>query len=102
MPQHWAEQFYLSNSWKQCRASFLQSKQYLCERCSTQHDPVVASIVHHRIYITQENIIDPNITLSWNNLEALCPDCHNREHHAAERKPRYAFDNNGELVPVDY
>jgi 5-methylcytosine-specific restriction endonuclease McrA len=94
----WAEQFYNSDAWRACREGFLQSKGYLCERCSTPDNPVVAKIAHHKIYLTKENINNPYITLSWDNLEALCQDCHNKEHHRSERKKRYSFDANGNLV----
>ena len=94
----WAEQFYNSDAWRACREGFLQSKGYLCERCSTPDNPVVAKIAHHKIYLTKENINNPYITLSWDNLEALCQDCHNKEHHRGERKKRYSFDANGNLV----
>ena len=39
-----------------------------------------------------------NIALSWNNLEALCQDCHNKEHHRSKRKKRYSFDENGNVI----
>ena len=55
----WAEQFYNSDAWRACREAFLQSKGYLCERCSTPDNPVVAKIAHHKIYLTKENINNP-------------------------------------------
>lgn len=39
------------------------------------------------------------ITLCWDNLEALCQDCHNKEHHKQERHKRYQFDENGGILP---
>lgn len=98
--KQWAEWFYNSDEWRECRETFLQSKGYLCERCSTPDDPVTAKIAHHKIYLTRNNITDPRITLSWTNLEALCQDCHNKEHHRSERRKRYAFDEAGNLVPA--
>lgn len=53
----------------------MMSQNYICERCGE-----TARIVHHKIYITPKNINNPNITLDWNNLEALCIVCHNLEH----------------------
>lgn len=94
----WAERFYNSDAWRVCREAFLQSKGCLCERCSTPDDPVVAKIAHHKTYLTKANINNPYITLSWDNLEALCQDCHNKEHHRSTRKKRYSFDANGNLV----
>lgn len=94
----WAERFYNSDAWRACRFAFLRSKGCLCERCSTPDDPVVAKIAHHKIYLTAKNVNDPYIALSWDNLEALCQDCHNKEHHRSERKKRYSFDAEGNLV----
>ena len=96
----WAERFYNSDAWKDCREAFLQSKGCLCERCSTINDPTIAKIAHHKKYLTRENINDPAIALAWNNLEALCQDCHNKEHKRRERKPRYTFDGEGNLIPA--
>ena len=48
---------------------------------------------------TSQNILDdPYIALSWDNLEALCQDCHNKEHHRKDKKKRYAFDEAGNLI----
>ena len=94
----WAEQFYNSDAWRSCRDAFLQSKGYLCERCSTPDDPVTAKIAHHKTYLTEQNVNDPYIALSWVNLEALCQDCHNKEHKAKPNN-RYRFDSDGKLLP---
>ncbi|MFQ9088403.1 MAG: HNH endonuclease signature motif containing protein [Oscillospiraceae bacterium] len=94
----WAERFYNSDAWRSCRDSLLKSKGYLCERCSTPDDPVTAKIAHHKTYLTKQNINDPYIALSWDNLEALCQDCHNKEHHRNDKKKRYAFDEAGNLI----
>lgn len=94
----WAEQFYNSKSWEACREAFLASQGYLCQRCSTKENPVVAKIAHHKIYLTEENIHDPAVALSWDNLEALCQDCHNKEHHQHEKR-RCSFDADGNLLP---
>jgi 5-methylcytosine-specific restriction endonuclease McrA len=56
-----------------------------------------AKIAHHRTYLTEKNISDPAIALSWDNLEALCQSCHNDEHHRAPRK-RYSFDEEGNIT----
>lgn len=92
--KEWAKQFYKGRQWEEVRRAYLMSQHYLCERCG---EP--AKVVHHRRYLTRENINNPSISLAWNNLEALCQDCHNKEHHAAERKIRYKFDENGNILP---
>lgn len=73
----------------------MTAQHYLCERCG---EP--AKIVHHKIWLTPKNIHEQSITLCWDNLEALCQDCHNKEHHAKNvRAKRYAFTADGELIP---
>ncbi len=96
----WAESFYNSEAWRQCRETFLESKGGLCERCSTPDNPVLAKIAHHKIYLTAQNINDPYISLSWDNLEALCQDCHNKEHHRSKAKIKYKFGEDGEIISL--
>lgn len=93
--QPWAEWFYKSLAWVKCRTAFLQSKFYICERCGE-----IATIAHHKIYLTPGNIHNPNITLSWENLEALCQCCHNKAHGTSNEVVREGlmFDENGDLV----
>ncbi len=90
-----ARAFYRSASWQKCRESFLASKMWLCERCKAQ----AATIAHHKIYLTPANINDPTITLNWNNLEALCQDCHNREHSDKMRRGPYRVAADGSILP---
>jgi len=89
----WAKAFYLGKSWKQCSRQYMESRHHICERCG---EP--AKICHHKIYLTRNNINNPYITLCWDNLEALCQDCHNKEHHKTEPKLRYRFDEEGNIV----
>lgn len=91
----WAKSFYLSAAWEQTRAAYLMSKDFICERCG---EP--AKIVHHKRWLNRGNINDTSTTLSWNNLEALCQDCHNKEHHKQKSKLRYGFDADGRIVPL--
>lgn len=96
--KEWARSFYFSKEWKTTQAAFLESKEYLCERCSTPSQPVLAKIAHHKTYLTKYNIHNPYISLSWDNLEALCQNCHNKEHHKAKSKINYHFDKDGNLI----
>ena len=97
----WAERFYASDAWHACRDAYLASRMYLCERCSAAYEVVVAKVVHHKIPLTPDNIDDPYITFAWENLEALCQDCHNKEHHkGTARDKRYAFDDDGNVIEV--
>lgn len=70
------------------------SKYGMCEQCGNagQH-------VHHKIKLTAQNINDPMIALSWDNLQLLCLDCHNRAHGGASTAKGIMFDENGDLIP---
>ena len=93
-----AESFYKSKEWAKTREAYLTSRNHICERCGD-----IAVICHHRKHITPANINDPEITLSFNNLEALCRQCHQEEHTFHKRtdyRKEIAFDENGNLTEV--
>ena len=85
------DKFYHSSLWKRCKKSYMKSQNYICERCGSS-----ASICHHKKYITIDNVNDPEITLNWDNLEALCRNCHNKEHF--RDRECFLFDENGDLI----
>lgn len=94
MAKDYARGFYNSGAWRKTQAAYMASQNYLCERCGK-----VACIVHHKKYITPKNISDPSVTLNWDNLESLCMDCHNTEHHGgAICADGLRFDSNGNIV----
>lgn len=93
MAKLYAQPFYTSKQWEDTRKAYLISKHYICERCGEHAD-----MVHHKEYITPDNINNPNITLSFNNLIALCNVCHNKEHKRKEINRRYKFDSDGNLL----
>lgn len=94
MAKEWAATFYNSKAWERCRLTFLQSKFFICERCEG-----AATIAHHKEYLAPENINNPDITLNWDNLEALCQDCHNKEHMGGDVMAEgLYFNEHGELV----
>lgn len=96
MAKDYATSFYNSGAWKKTQAAYMMSQHYVCERCGN-----VARIVHHIRYLTPKNISDPKMTLGWDNLEALCQECHNNEHFRASAcAPGLMFNHNGELVPT--
>ena len=87
--------FYHSKVWQRCRSEYLASVGNLCERCESKGIIKPARFVHHKIYITPDNIRDASILLSFDNLEALCFDCHNSEHFAS--KKRYKVGELGKI-----
>lgn len=93
MAQEWAKAFYFSREWRIVSKTYMTSKNYVCERCGG-----LGEVCHHRTYLTPANINDPNISLSFDNLECLCRDCHGKE-HGLKRNLLY-FDECGNVESV--
>ena len=74
------EYFYTSRAWRRARKGYIAEKGGLCERCLARGLIVPGEEVHHKVKLTLENLGDPTISLSWQNLELLCKDCHLQEH----------------------
>lgn len=92
----YAESLYKSKAWQRCRNSYMRSVGGLCERCLKRGLVVPGVIVHHKIYISPDNINDPSITLNPDNLELVCRDCHAEEHMGREQ--RYKIDDLGRVI----
>ena len=95
--KEYAKSFYKSKQWERCRTSYIKSVGGLCERCLKRGLIVPGVIVHHKCYISPENILDPTITLNHDNLELLCQDCHNHEHFSSDPR-RYVIDVEGKVI----
>lgn len=92
----YARKFYQGKAWRDTQAAYMASQHYTCERCGG-----LARVVHHKEHITPQNIGDVNITLAWDNLEALCMDCHNMEHSSSPATVAdLRFDHDGNLVSL--
>ena len=99
MAREFSRKFYNSKTWKQCRDAYKISVGGLCERCYNRGDYVLGDEVHHKIHLNPSNINDPNITLSWDNLELLCQSCHQSHHHRMPvEDDGYSFDSNGQVI----
>ena len=97
MAREFAKKFYKSNTWIKTSKAYASSKFYVCEKCGR---PAKKYVVHHKKHLTPENINDPFVALSWDNLQLLCLECHNVEHgHKNGRK--VLFDEQGQVVGID-
>lgn len=95
--QEGAGQFYGSMSWKKCRRNYL-SLHPICERCNKLGIIRSAEIVHHKIYLDSSSYSKPEISLNFDNLEALCFNCHQAEHYGRkECRDELYFDADGNL-----
>lgn len=93
MAQDYAKGFYNSPAWRRCQKGFMQSRNYICERCGS-----LACLAHHIKHITPLNINDPKITMSWSNLMALCQDCHAVVHGGQACAEGISFNDKGQLI----
>lgn len=107
MAREFAEKFYHSGAWKRCRESYIEHRVSIdggmCETCHER----LGKIVHHKIWLNESNINDPEITLSYKNLKFDCQICHNREEDErkmgvkhSSRENQYFFDSEGQIVPL--
>lgn len=101
MAKDFARGFYDSPQWRKTSKAYLSSKNYICEDCGG-----AACIVHHIRHIEPWNINDPEVTLNWTNLKAVCKKCHEQEHaqdyKAFKGQPAklngISFDENGDAI----
>ena len=91
--KEYAESFYKGKQWRKVRAAYLKSVHGICERCG-----MPATMVHHKHYIPPYNINDIAVILNFENLEALCQECHNKEHHSRNTQRRYTYDEHGNII----
>lgn len=103
MAREFAKGFYASEAWRKCRLGYIRHRRSvdggLCEEC--RENP--GYIVHHKEHITPRTINDPRVTLSWDNLEYVCKDCHDRIHEYCGRSHsgndrKIIFDESGNPV----
>jgi len=91
-------------AWKNTRRNYKQSVGNLCERCLAKGIITPAEVVHHKIPLTDENVSDLSISLGWDNLQALCRQCHAEVHeeiYASRSRKRYRIDECGRVIIND-
>ena len=102
--------FYTSTTWEKTRKIVWLKQKLLCKRCGRPvfvsglndyipKDQRVTGIVHHKIYLDNNNVYDKSISLNLDNLEGLCKYCHEKEHYQPSSiRKEYEFDELGNLV----
>lgn len=103
--------FYHSKAWNQVRKNVWIKQNLLCAECGKPvyvdglsdylpKDKRRTGIVHHKIWLDNNNIQDDSITLDENNLIGVCKDCHEAIHHAnMSCRKDLMFDENGNIIP---
>ena len=85
--------FYKTAAWKKCRKAYLSKVSGLCEICAQQGIVKPADIVHHKITLDDEKARDPEIALNFDNLQAVCIDCHNALHFRKSAPKRWRIED---------
>lgn len=91
----WQRAFYDSAAWKSVREAYKRKVGGLCESCLSKGIIEPGVEVHHVKHLTQENVSDPKVALSFSNLKLLCTECHKSEHRRARR---YKVDEHGNVT----
>lgn len=89
--------FYNSATWVSCSKSYLSCVNGLCEICLAEGRLTPARLVHHKVHMNAETVQVPELAYGFDNLQALCQDCHNRVHYGKSLPRRYKIID-GELV----
>ena len=93
--KEFARDFYFSPAWKHTREAYKKSVGGLCEVCLAKGIIKAGEIVHHKIHLSPDNISDQNVSLSWDNLQCVCRDCHAQLH---EKEKRFNLDEYGRVI----
>ncbi|MBE6068837.1 MAG: HNH endonuclease [Clostridium lundense] len=94
MAKEFSRSFYKSKEWKKAREYIYKKYNGLCNDCNKPGEEV-----HHKTFLTPENMNNHYITLGENNLVLLCRDCHHKRHRKNEHtREGLSFNEYGELV----
>ncbi len=93
------KQFYKSMPWRRARDAYIDERMAidggLCEVCGEEP----GKIVHHKIWLNDDNCNDVDISLNPKNFRFECQTCHNREKNPVISTPgRCAFTADGEII----
>ena len=76
---------YNNTEWRRLRETYIR-EHALCEICLSKGKVVPAEDVHHKQSPFQNGEVNNNLLLDYNNLQALCKECHGNI-HAHKDKP---------------
>lgn len=77
--------FYRSKDWKVTSRAKLQAVRYKCEARLPGCTRLAVEVHHTKAIQTEEGW---DLRLDWDNLEAVCTNCHNNRHQRFKPKPQ--------------
>ncbi|ABQ23670.1 HNH endonuclease [Clostridium kluyveri] len=96
-PRDEYDNIYKSRRWQRVRKIVLIRDNYLCQPCLRRGLIKEANTVHHIVELRK----DLSKAFELDNLESICPACHNKEHperngskKKKKRRDIYKFYNN--------
>ena len=83
-------EFYHTDWWYKASQSILMKADYLCQDCLKEEKLTLATEVHHIKPIPYNSDRWRDFAYDYENLIALCHECHQRRHHVSfyDRKER--------------
>ncbi len=101
MARDFAKQFYNSSAWRKVRNVMISKSHGICSRCGNVFNSRDL-IVHHKIFLNEDNIDNPEVSLNQDNLEVLCWNCHNSIHAKnGDTNRDMKFDSDGNIIDVN-
>lgn len=98
------KQFYKSAPWRRARDGYIAFRKAIdggiCEKCGEEP----GKIVHHKIWLDDNNCNDPDISLNPSNFSYECQTCHNKEKnpkgssHKRKAPGRCGYGEHGEII----
>lgn len=93
------DQFYKTRAWRRARQAYINTRMAtdggVCEVCGAEP----GTIVHHIIWLDDDNCNDPSISLNPENFKLECQTCHNKERDPRKATPgRCIYGPNGEVL----
>lgn len=93
------KEFYKTQAWKRARRAFIDYREAidggLCEVCGEEP----GKIVHHTIWLDDNNCNDPDVSLNPSNFKYECQTCHNKEVDPRKATPgRVLYGPHGEII----
>lgn len=93
------KEFYRSPAWRRARAAYIAYRKSIdggmCEECHER----LGLIVHHKVWLNDDNVNDPEISLNFKHMKYDCLICHNKEKPDGAPKKQYRLGENGEILP---
>lgn len=87
--------FYHTDRWRKLRQYVIDRDGGMCVHCGRK-----GNIVHHIVWVNDDNVDDDSVVFNPDNLECVCVDCHAAIHSGGKRPTAegWVFDDEGNLV----